>query len=102
LWIYLVSAGIVGFALNVVATLIVATTRGPGVPSPLLELIYLACWPSALCGVAHQSYFYPHLLKNVARNIIGWTLLGGLAEMLHSAVLYRRRRKSPAVIERQP
>ncbi len=76
-------AATIGFWLNLLALMVVATSNGlAGVPSPLLELIYVACWPSALSGVPHENYFYPEGLRNMLINVLGWTLLGTLPSVL--------------------
>jgi len=85
--LYLMFAAMFGFGLNVFADMVVATAMGPhGVPSPFREVVYLACWPTALRGVPHEHYFYPEGWKNFATNILGWTLLGGLLGLMHTAI----------------
>jgi hypothetical protein len=58
------------------------------VPSPLLEFVYLACWPSALIGIP-QDYFQTNAIRNILINILGWTFVG----VLPSLVPARRARK---------
>jgi hypothetical protein len=83
-------AAMVGLCLNFAAVMVVAAGSGsPGVPSPFLELVYLACWPSALVGIPHEDYFYANALRNILINILGWTSLGVLASLVPA----RRARK---------
>ena len=90
-WIYLLAFAMVGFWLNVFAILVVASTNGlAGVPAPLLQLVYVAYWPSWLCGVPHENFFHPDLLKPLIMNVTGWTVLGGLASLVHHSVARTR------------
>jgi hypothetical protein len=94
LGLYLMFPAMFGFGLNVFVEMIVATAMGPhGVPSPLRELVDLAYWPTALCGVPHEHYFYPEGWKCFVTNILGWTLLGGLLGLVHAAIALLASRK---------
>jgi hypothetical protein len=85
LYVFVPVAAGLGVSLNLAAMMIVATTSGlSGVPSPLLEIVYLACWPSALIGVPHEYYFYTHYLRNMLVNILGWATVGIVPSLLPS------------------
>ncbi len=79
----LLVAGMMGVWLNGCAVIVVASTNGlPGPPSPMLEIIYAANWPTALAGVPCESYFDPNLGTNLLRNVLCWTGLGLLVNLL--------------------
>ncbi len=88
LFVSLLATGMVGIWLNACAMMTVAAANGlPGVPSPFLEIIYLACWPSALIGVPHEEYFDPGLGRKMAWNVLCWTAIG-----IVPMFFWRRRR----------
>jgi hypothetical protein len=72
-WVSSLVVLMLGFWLNVAAVMIVATTNGaPGVPSPLLQVVYVAYWPSLLRGLPHDTWFYPDARPAFTSNAVGW------------------------------
>jgi hypothetical protein len=79
IWVSVLSAAMLGFWLNVAAMMIVATSNGlSGVPSPFLEIIYVAFWPTWLQGVPHEVWFYPDGTRHMLGNIAAWTAAGAI------------------------
>ena len=95
-WLYLLVIAMTGFWLNVAAIMVVATANGlGGLPRPFLQLIYVAYWPSWVCGLAHENFFDPDLFGPFVMNWIGWTVLGGLVGFIHNKVAQRRASSPP-------
>lgn len=99
LWIYMLSTTMMGFCLNVMGILVVASTSGlPGLPEPFLLLVRIAYWPSWLIGIPQLYYFNPDISRPFITNMVGWLALGGILALLHNALTSLRSsvlRKSP-------